>query len=355
MNVLLSDLGAGALFAWIVLPLLALTIGRRAHSEPASHCRALTLVLLAGAALVAVPMLRRVSNAGADVYLPDWLVQAALSGGVGLETPFGEISPLAVVGAAWLAIALTAAVRIGVGLTSLRAVLVRSESARASLVEQLEEVARSWQLSSPRLVISQDSAIPFTTGVLRPTIVLPRALIDRLTSAEVSLILRHELAHIERADLVYDAALTLSRVVFTLHPIACRLFDELHLTRELAVDARAGARETVAYSRVLIEAASHARFGCPTQHDAVAMYRSDLGQRLAALSDVAPRQRVGFAAPLVATLLMAASAFEAPRFSCTASAGALAHVEAPCPLTARPAPPPPAANVDDCSDVTAEN
>jgi beta-lactamase regulating signal transducer with metallopeptidase domain len=114
-----------------------------------------------------------------------------------------------------------------------------------------------------------------------------------------------------RGDLRANALLALPRALFALHPTARRLACEIRLARELAVDARVAGIAPEAYPRMLLDAAHHARFGAPPC--AVAMHRSDLRQRLAALSDSAPRPPASVTATLALAGALTVLAFAAPR------------------------------------------
>src|SRR6202030_235572 len=53
----------------------------------------------------------------------------------------------------------------------------------------------------PRLVISREINAPIAFGVLRPKVLLPATVVERLSAAQLRTIMAHELAHVCRGDL----------------------------------------------------------------------------------------------------------------------------------------------------------
>ncbi|MBX9403368.1 ankyrin repeat domain-containing protein [Lysobacter sp. BMK333-48F3] len=92
---------------------------------------------------------------------------------------------------------------------------------------------------------------PMVVGLLRPTVLVPRALAGQLDPAALRDVLRHEIAHIRRGDLWLTAAVRLARAAFWWNPFLAALQARLDLAREMACDARAargGARADYAGS-----------------------------------------------------------------------------------------------------------
>ena len=78
----------------------------------------------------------------------------------------------------------------------------------------------------PRLFQSA-SGSPFLVGILRPTIVVPQT----LSSAHLEAVLAHELAHLRRKDLAWNALLWLLQTLLWFHPLtlAARRFHALEV------------------------------------------------------------------------------------------------------------------------------
>jgi beta-lactamase regulating signal transducer with metallopeptidase domain len=77
---------------------------------------------------------------------------------------------------------------------------------------------------------------PGVVGILRPVLLLPEGMIDRLTSAQFEAVLAHETCHVRRRDNLLAAIHVLVEAAFWFHPlvwwIGARLVDE----RERACD-----------------------------------------------------------------------------------------------------------------------
>jgi len=107
-----------------------------------------------------------------------------------------------------------------------------------------------------RVVRSDSGEGPFTIGTLRPVIVLPDRLLERLEPAAVECVVAHELAHVQRFD---DLALAIQAVIqsaYFFHPVAWIAAAFRTEEAELACD-RLAIRETRAtpsdYGRSLLD------------------------------------------------------------------------------------------------------
>ena len=87
----------------------------------------------------------------------------------------------------------------------------------------------------PAVIVSGRTG-PGVVGVLRPMLVLPAALLDRLGPRQLDAVLAHEWSHVRRRDNVFAAIHMVVEAVFWFHPfvwwIGARLLDE----RERACD-----------------------------------------------------------------------------------------------------------------------
>ncbi len=89
----------------------------------------------------------------------------------------------------------------------------------------------------PVLFVSEACESPVVFGALRTSVVLPARLLDRADSKRLQLILRHELAHIRRGDLIWNWVATAVWGLFFFHPLVWVALRELRLNQELACDA----------------------------------------------------------------------------------------------------------------------
>lgn len=157
---------------------------------------------------------------------------------------------------------------------------------------------------------------PFAAGLFRPVIVLPHSLTHN-DAASLRLILRHELAHVARFDVLWQVV---AEVVAALHwpnLLVWFLRRRLRLAHEVAADDRvlAGGVDGPAYASVLF---GMARNDCrlSSEPSLVSMARvSTLRKRIARILDVTRRRNV--MKPLARLTLVAASCGLALAFGLT--------------------------------------
>ena len=89
---------------------------------------------------------------------------------------------------------------------------------------------------APRLLVSERLASPALIGWWRPAIVVPVAMLTRLSTAQVEAVLAHELAHLRRSDHAVNALLAIAEVLLFFHPVVWRLLREVRKQRELCTD-----------------------------------------------------------------------------------------------------------------------
>lgn len=90
-----------------------------------------------------------------------------------------------------------------------------------------------------RLVVSDRVDMPFSVGLVRPTVVLPVALVERATTEELRWVLAHELSHLERQDTRTCWLFVLGQVVYFYLPWFWWLRREVRLSQEYLADAAA--------------------------------------------------------------------------------------------------------------------
>jgi beta-lactamase regulating signal transducer with metallopeptidase domain len=93
-----------------------------------------------------------------------------------------------------------------------------------------------WNNRNVRLRFSQEVSVPMVIGLMRPAVLIPRALASQLSSAEFEQILLHEEAHIRRLDHWTNYALELAKALFFFQPAVWWIGSELRLQREIACD-----------------------------------------------------------------------------------------------------------------------
>ena len=70
-----------------------------------------------------------------------------------------------------------------------------------------------------RLIVTERLIGPAVFGLLRPTVLLPQAVIESKSDAELELILAHELIHIRRGDLWFGLLRSVVELVWWFHPL----------------------------------------------------------------------------------------------------------------------------------------
>ncbi len=127
--------------------------------------------------------------------------------------------------------------------------------ARAAAI--LVELAARLRVRAPRLVVTRAATGPYVVGVLRPTIVIPVALVDEPPLLQAAL--AHELAHVRRFDVLARVIQLVAHALLWWWPIVRLANRRLELAREQACDAWALEHTDLArpaYARLLVRMAA---------------------------------------------------------------------------------------------------
>jgi beta-lactamase regulating signal transducer with metallopeptidase domain len=111
------------------------------------------------------------------------------------------------------------------------------ERAPHTLLLRLDVLRR--QMGIRRIVdlrLSERIASPFTAGVLRPWILLPVTALTGLSPEQLEVVLYHELAHIHRADYLWNLLQTMVETLFFFHPAVWWISRRVREERELCCD-----------------------------------------------------------------------------------------------------------------------
>jgi beta-lactamase regulating signal transducer with metallopeptidase domain len=193
--------------------------------------------------------------------------------------------------------------------------------------------ARGWSAGRARLLLSAEIQAPVAVGWLRPAVLFPPALADKLEDAELERLWLHEAAHLERGD---DWQILLERICLAalwFHPAAWQLARRVAAERELACDElaaeRSGSRKEYARTLTRLAELRIARSAAPALSVAGV---STLSRRIEMLLQDSPRSggRMGRAG-----LTLAAAA-------CAAAAAAVLTLGPLIGLAQTPPPAPPA-------------
>lgn len=105
-----------------------------------------------------------------------------------------------------------------------------------TLVILLKKITKQYKIRrTPWLLVNNTIESPITSGVLRPIIILPSH-VTKLEKQEQTMILKHELAHVKRFDVLLDAFIELVCVLFWFLPLTWIVTRRHHLEKEKACD-----------------------------------------------------------------------------------------------------------------------
>jgi len=108
----------------------------------------------------------------------------------------------------------------------------------ASWRTALSSAASSLRLGRiPRLGTLDGLSTPAVSGLVRPFLLVPRAMLERTPTRHDHNALLHELAHIRRGDLWLDEACELFRAAFWFHPLVWLAISRIRALGEVACDA----------------------------------------------------------------------------------------------------------------------
>lgn len=107
----------------------------------------------------------------------------------------------------------------------------------AELEPVLHETLRRYRMKRPvQLCTSQKLKVPTAMGLMKPTIAIPRWVMQELSASELNQILLHELAHLRRRDDWTNLIQEVVRALFFFHPAVWWIEKKIALEREMACD-----------------------------------------------------------------------------------------------------------------------
>lgn len=131
----------------------------------------------------------------------------------------------------------------------------RRDVTREDYTALLETMARELNVSVPRTLVCEAVTTPAITGIVRPTLLLPHENYDVCT---LRFILRHELCHLKRRDMLYKLVLLLANAMHWFNPLVRLMLRQADEDIELACDSAATEdmekSERADYSRTLLAA-----------------------------------------------------------------------------------------------------
>ena len=131
----------------------------------------------------------------------------------------------------------------------------KRDVARADYAAMLSDTARDLGVSAPEMIVCEAVTTPAVTGLLRPRLLLPH---ERYDVQELRYILRHELCHLKRRDMLFKLVRLAANAMHWFNPIVYLMLRQADEDIELACDSAAtddlDRAERAAYSRTLLAA-----------------------------------------------------------------------------------------------------
>jgi bla regulator protein blaR1 len=158
---------------------------------------------------------------------------------------------------------------LGVGLLALRAawrwqrlrgVVRRAQPLEAAWQRRFGELCREAGVKvAVRWLESAEVAGPVLVGWLRPVILFPLGMTIGIPPRQIELLLAHELAHVRRADFLFNLFQLLVETLLFFNPAVHWISAQVRHERELACDDRVARHEAdrTAYARALLAVAEH--------------------------------------------------------------------------------------------------
>lgn len=87
-----------------------------------------------------------------------------------------------------------------------------------------------------RIITSNDTLSPFSFGLFKPVIYIPRHLLNTLTEQEINIIIFHELAHLKHRDQFWVWIDSLIKIVYFYNPLVWWILHERQKLREWIAD-----------------------------------------------------------------------------------------------------------------------
>lgn len=131
----------------------------------------------------------------------------------------------------------------------------KRDVSRADYAAMLSDTARDLGVSAPEMIVCEAISTPAVTGLLRPRLLLPH---EHYDVQELRYILRHELCHLKRRDMLFKLVLLAANAMHWFNPVVYLMLRQADEDIELACDNAATdgleLPERAAYSRTLLAA-----------------------------------------------------------------------------------------------------
>jgi beta-lactamase regulating signal transducer with metallopeptidase domain len=173
---------------------------------------------------------------------------------------------LGVLGMMWASLSVLMLVRLGCGYRVLRGLKAQAKPFPAEWQLRLRQLSRSNGIRrQPQLLVSNRIPVPMSLGFLNPAILIPRALLDTLSDAELEHIVLHELAHLRRRDDWTNLVRKIIEALLPIQPAVYWIGGRMSIECEMACDDWVIATTGTAkpYAASLTRVAELTRWGQP--------------------------------------------------------------------------------------------
>jgi beta-lactamase regulating signal transducer with metallopeptidase domain len=140
------------------------------------------------------------------------------------------------IGAAWVALSASRAMQLAIGALHVRGLARRAVP--LTVDEGLQAVLAMRGARAAELCSSTEVVRPSVFGFLRPRILVPPALLHRLSAQELQQVVVHEMEHLHRGDDWTNLLQKIGLVLFPLNPVLLWVERKVCAERELACDDR---------------------------------------------------------------------------------------------------------------------
>jgi beta-lactamase regulating signal transducer with metallopeptidase domain/ketosteroid isomerase-like protein/Tfp pilus assembly protein PilF len=158
-----------------------------------------------------------------------------------------------------------------------RALIAQSSPAKGRSLDMMQRCRRQVGIGyNVGLKLSNNIQSPAVCGLARPIVLIPKALLEKLSLEKLRAVLVHELAHIKRGDLWVNLAQTILQVIYFYNPFVWLANTVVRRIREQAVDEMvlvALGAEAKSYGSTLIDIAE------------MAFWRTNLSLRLISVAE----------------------------------------------------------------------
>jgi beta-lactamase regulating signal transducer with metallopeptidase domain len=227
--------------ATMLMAFVLVWLARRRSSATRSHLVVMAACILALAApllITALPKWRVLPSFSSPRTAPDPVARLSSSQPVGVGISQRKSYPLwfRLAGGVWLAGSACCLTACALRQAGLRHLLAKGTSAPPpTLTLAMRLKSRRGIRREVRLMVHHAAGSPFTCGLWNPCIVLP-ASHEKMSYADLRMVLDHEMAHIQRLDALHGWILEAFLAMWWFHPLAWLTFRHAEVIKERACD-----------------------------------------------------------------------------------------------------------------------